>query len=103
MNLISSLKGELFWRVLNSLRVSFPHTQVYASNGDPDVQQNLIIVASPADLDQRSQQFRTDDEALGRLLATRVDLPEQPLSRKLFTDDCNPVEYVVAQQLRKPE
>jgi spermidine synthase len=104
MNLIGSVNGnrsELFWRIFNSVRYSFPHIQVYASSSDPNAQQNLILVASFADLDAVSAKFQDGDEELSRLLENRLYLPPQPPLKEMFTDDSNPVEYIVAQQLRK--
>lgn len=104
MNVIGAVQGhdgDLFWRITNSLRPSFAHVQVYAPSSDPLLRQNLIIVASDADIDSSVEAFRQSDEQgpLRGLLDTRLDLPPQQ-TKDLFTDDHDPVEYVVARQLR---
>ncbi len=108
MNLIGSIQGgnsQLFWRVFNGLESVFPHLQVYASSRDPAFKQNLIIVASCGDLKGAVDGFLAGPVAQGDreihdLLATRLELPAPPAPRKYFTDDYNPVEYIVANQVR---
>jgi spermidine synthase len=107
MNLIGAIDGdgsELFWRVHNSLRVSFQEIVVFGTAWhSPAASQNLIIVASNAPLQPRidawSAAAGARDRATARLLGTRVKLPTDAQSDDLFTDNHNPVEFIVARQL----
>jgi spermidine synthase len=109
MNLIGALKGDgstLFWRVLNSFRPSFPYVTVYGTvPQNPFEQQNMIIVGSSANLADREKLWqqrvgRGRDMQLVGLLNSRHEIPAIPEDTAVFTDDYNPVEYVVAMQLR---
>ena len=109
MNLIGSLRGDgstLFWRVLNSFRPSFPYVVVYGTEPqNPFAQQNMIIVGSGANLADREKLWKQrvgpgHDIQLVNLLGARHDVPATPEDTGVFTDDHNPVEYVVAMQLR---
>jgi hypothetical protein len=107
--LIGSLRGDgssLFWRVLNSLRPSFPYVTVFGTEPqNPFAQQNMIIVGSGTNLADREKLWnqrvgRARDVQLGNLLSARHEVPVTPEDTGVFTDDHNPVEYVVATQLR---
>jgi hypothetical protein len=104
MNVIGAVQGrdgDLFWRITNSLRPSFSHIQVYAPSSDPLLRQNLIIVASDADIDAPVEAYLRSDQMgpIRSLLDTKLYLPPQQ-NKDLFTDDHDPVEYVVARQLK---
>ena len=82
MNVIGAVQGrdgDLFWRISNSLRPSFAHLQVYAPSSDPLLRQNLIIVASDADIDSSVEAYlRSDAQGpIRALLDTRLELPPQ--------------------------
>ncbi len=108
MNLIASAQGkdsELFWRVMNGVSAAFPHTLLCGVNSnDPSHNQNLIIVASAAPLEPRIAEWRRTQQVsrpdLARLLGSRIDTVISPDPSAIFTDDHNPVEYIVARQLR---
>lgn len=110
MNLIGSAQGqhsELFWRVMNGVAVAFPHTLLFGvHSNDPSHNQNLIITASAAPLEPRLAQWRRTPAAsqpqFARLLESRVDTVAAPDPTAMFTDDHNPVETIVARQLREP-
>jgi len=107
MNLIGAAQGDhslLFWRVMNGVRAAFPHTQLYGTNSsNPASSQNLMIVASSAPLEPRVQAWqaanRQPNARVARLLQTQIDTVATP-NDLLFTDDYNPVEIIVAHQLR---
>jgi spermidine synthase len=109
MNLIGTAQGkhsELFWCVMNSVATVFPHTQLYGVNSnDPSHNQNLIITASASPLEPRAADWMRAHEisqpVLARLLRSRIGTVAAPDPKAMFTDDHNPVEYVVARQLRE--
>jgi spermidine synthase len=108
MNLIGSAQGpksQLFWRVMNGVSAAFPHTMLCGTQWrNPSEQQNLMIVASGEPLAPRidawKKNSRREHAPILELLNTRIDTVVAPEPRELFTDDHNPVEYVVAKQLR---
>jgi spermidine synthase len=109
MNLIGSLRGEgstLFWRVLNSFRPSFTYVTVFGTvPQNPFEQQNMIIVGSATNLSDREKRWQQQsglarDIRINNLLGAKHDVPATPEDTGIFTDDHNPVEYVVAMQLR---
>lgn len=108
INVIGSIEGprsDFIWRVMNSMRPAFPHLQVYAVNNNPYVTQNLLILGTREDPAVAIADFLNGPNrnavALHTLLNTRVELPASSRNRELFTDNHNPVEYVVARQLRE--
>ncbi len=108
MNVIGALRGEgseFFWGVYNSLRPSFPHVVVFGTlSFNPRHQQNLLIVASREPIEPRIERWKAGhpNRSLPQwaLLKTRCDLPAETEYRGGFSDDHNPVEYVVARQVR---
>ncbi|MDQ3621081.1 MAG: fused MFS/spermidine synthase [Verrucomicrobiota bacterium] len=108
MNVIGAMRGagsEFFWRVYHSLRPSFPHVVVFGTlSFNPHHQQNLLVVASREPIEPRIERWKAghSDRSLAQwaLLKTRCNLPAEPEYRGGFSDDYNPVEYVVARQLR---
>lgn len=107
MNVLSAAEGrraEMFQSLITTLQPHFARLLVFGTlREQPEVVQNLIVVASDADLGQRQRHAGALDAQLAALLATQLDarlythLPATPL-----TDDYNPVEYLIARQLTAP-
>lgn len=106
MNLISAFRGptaDFFEAVYATLREVFPHVLVFAVV-DPlsTANQNLILAASSRDL--LAEMPSVEDApsfALRRIIGSRV--PEDALQVegvRVITDNLNPSEHIVADQLR---
>jgi spermidine synthase len=106
MNLIGSVDGpnsEFFWRVYHSVQAALPNVTVLGvTTPDLTAQQNLIIVAGSVDVEAKIAAWRVahagQRSPIAALLDTRLTLPHEPKVRGLFTDNRNPVEYIVARQ-----
>jgi len=107
MNIVGTVEGEeaiLFRSVARTLAEVFEHQCVFSTRPDePGAVQNIFIVAASHDLAVDS--IRTgrdgdrrlvDDLFRGYLPRSRYDLS----GGMVFTDDRNPVEYLVARALR---
>jgi spermidine synthase len=107
MNLIGSAQGpssELFERVKSTIDSVFAHTALFGTAPRvPSERQNLIITASAAPLEPRISQWTAratrQHAPIQALLATRIDAAASDPA-KIITDDHNPIEYIVARQLR---
>ena len=107
MNIISPGAGEnseLFASVTKTLCYVFKHVYVFMLYPDkPEVSQNIILVAASRDLkvDSIPEERLKDSPQIKKLLATYVKPNQYDISKGfLFTDDSNPVEYLVAKALR---
>jgi predicted membrane-bound spermidine synthase len=107
MNLLSAVEGRdaaLFRSVARTLSTVFDHQWAFATTPDQlDEIQNLFIVAASHDLEvdalrknPGANRALVDDLFQGYLSPEQYDLT----SGMIFTDDCNPVEYLVAKTLR---
>lgn len=108
MNLIGSAQGpksDLFWHVMNGVRAAFSDAVLFGTMPyQPGESQNLIIVASSSPLEARLSAWSKANAKtrpdIARLVDSRIDTVISPDPSAYFTDDHNPVEYTVAQQLR---
>jgi spermidine synthase len=104
MNLISASrgsKGAAFGWLLATIQQVFQDVRVFAVVDplSPEVQ-NLILIASDADLDQRLAGSARLDPVLLRMLKQQI--PEDLLSRaegKVIFDTRNPMEWLMARQI----
>ena len=107
MNIISSITGrnsELFCGIVKSLRYVFGDVYVFAvASRRLDTVQNLIIMTCPnaIDLDKAIHVLdNTTDKKVLSLLNTYVPSNQYDTSNSpLFTDNYNPVEYIVAKNI----
>ncbi len=108
LNIISAAEGAdsvLFRSVLRTLDTVFPHHAVFLTqpSSGAAVVQNIFIVAARHDVAPHAITL-TGDYDLGRinLLFSGCLYPDEYdfAGGVVFTDDCNPVEYLVAQTLR---
>lgn len=103
MNIISPPRGgqsKLFHSILRTLRIEFSHTQVFGVNAAAlDEPQNVIVMA--ATRAPRIQERPAVAEDVTRfLLSTRLpDDIAAPPGAKILTDDHNPAEWMIAEQL----
>jgi spermidine synthase len=107
MNLIAAAQGpssELFHRVKSTVDSVFEHTVLFGTAPRvPSERQNLIITASAQPLEPRLAAWKASASRqhapIQALLNTRIDIaPSDPAM--IITDDHNPIEYIVARQLR---
>jgi spermidine synthase len=108
MNLIGAVRGtssQFFTAVASTLLEVYPELYVFAIlPAYPELTQNLILVApvrergfSRDDLIEQAG----DDEALLRMVRNLVPRRTYDLSNgTVLTDDFNPVQYIIARQLR---
>ena len=104
-NLISPITGDqaaVFQAILATIRTQFSVTQVYAVDPEaPDRPGNVIVVAANRRLDLDAV---PDDPLLRHLLSTRVAAEAyEPVRGPVLTDDRNPIDALVARQLRATE
>ncbi len=106
MNIISAIEGEhsrLFAAIGNTLSKAFKEFHVFALHPhDLDSVQNVVIVACNRELQFGLDSRWTDAEQyrLGRLLATYVPSHLYHVAdAPVLSDDFNPVEYIIAQDL----
>ncbi|NQT95996.1 MAG: fused MFS/spermidine synthase [Candidatus Omnitrophica bacterium] len=104
MNIINAAEGEkaeLFLSIIKTVSEVFEYVYVYAVYpNDLKRVQNIIIVACPKSQDSGSIMARNiQDSKLSRLLDTYIS-PEKynPSEYPFFTDNYNPVEYILARQ-----
>lgn len=101
-NLISPITGDqaaVFQAILATIRTQFSVTQVYAVDPQaPDRPGNVIVVAANRRLDLDAV---PDDPLLRHLFSTRVAAEAyEPVRGPVLTDDRNPIDALVARQLR---
>ncbi len=111
MNLIGALRGpnsRFFSSVASTILEVFPELYVFAIfPAHPDLTQNLILVAPSSergwtrdDLIERSER----DPELLRMVRSLVPRRDYDLSNStVLTDDFNPVQYIIARQLRESD
>ncbi|MFV1995335.1 MAG: fused MFS/spermidine synthase [Verrucomicrobiales bacterium] len=106
MNLISGLTGsrsELFDSLYATVAEVFPNVEVFSTSPRNYVSpHNILLLAGKRDLsDFAAPSAAVADAGTRALLASRVD-PAVYAGKKgrVLTDDRNPVEYIVARQLR---
>ncbi|NUQ62855.1 MAG: fused MFS/spermidine synthase [Pirellulales bacterium] len=108
MNIISAAEGEnslLFRSVLKTLGAVFPYREAFLvspGSGKATVQ-NIFIVAAGHDVSPQSITLTGDyDPQRIDSLFSGYLFPDEyhTAGGVVFTDDCNPVEYLVAQTLR---
>ena len=104
MNLISSVSGprsELFQVMYRTLKAVFEDVEVFAAQPrNSQTAQNLILVAADHRLGPSLEGYRSTDFQTLLLLRTRLPRRMHPSGNgPVLTDDHNPVDYLVAQQL----
>ena len=107
VNVSGSIEGEaakMFHSVAKTLFKVFAHQCVYATDPKhPKTRQNVFIVAADHELKPesfRAEQFKSPDR-IAAILAGYIPPQRYDLSDGVvFTDDYNPVEYLVAQSLK---
>lgn len=106
MNLISALKGEnagFFQSLAQTLNQVFKHVYIFSSYPRRlDLAQNVIIVGSNRSLENRIENKSNVSPKVQRLLQTYI-YPRRVsyLNAPIFTDDFNPVEYLIARAIEK--
>lgn len=104
-NLISPVTGpraDVFRSILATIKTQFAHVDVYAVNPQSlDRPGNVIVVAANREL---SAGAASDDPLVRHLASTRVAAEAyEPLDAPVLTDDKNPIEHFVAEQLLATE
>ena len=109
MNLIGAVDGtnsRFFTAVASTLLDVFPELYVFAILPSyPELTQNLILVAPVQELGYTRDQLLElagEDAALVRMVRNLVPRRAYDLSQAtVLTDDYNPVQYIIAKQLRE--
>lgn len=104
MNVITSIQGEkaeLLSHVLATVRSVFPHVEVFAINKGADTEsQNVILLgANESWKPWLEDKFYLESSLPARLASHRLLPSELPQDGRIFTDDWNPVDAVIARQL----
>lgn len=104
MNVISAVDGdksELLGHILSTLKAVFPHVEVFALTRSREEAQNIILLCAEKPwtewLENRVLIPGTWQAAL---TLSRVPHVEWPASKPVLTDDWNPVDALIARQLR---
>jgi spermidine synthase len=108
MNIITAVEGEnsiLFRSILKTIEPIFPYREVFLTRSvrDRGTVQNVYIVAAGFDLSPDSVRLTGDYDAqrIADLFGGYLYPDEYDSTGGVeFTDDCNPVEYLIAQTLR---
>lgn len=105
MNIISATTGEraqLFRAVFSTLSEVFENVEVFSTSPfNTDWASNVLLLAGDRELESFYEE-RPGDGELTNLLRSRIEPDVYQFSdRTLLTDDHNPIEYIVAQQLRQ--
>lgn len=105
MNVITAVEGEraeLLVHMLSTVGSVFPHVEVFAVGGPRTQSQNVIILASQESWKPwLEDQFHLTGTWQQKLLSHRVVARELPAGGKVFTDNFNPVDAIIARQLLK--
>jgi len=111
MNLIGAVRGtnsRFFSAVSATLLQVFPELYVFAVDpGVPEATQNLILVAPAQELSLSRDELierAGDNEQLLRMVRSLIPRRDYDLSgAPILTDNFNPVQYIIARQLRESE
>jgi spermidine synthase len=103
MNVITAVQGkkaELLQHVVTTVRSVFPHVEVFrVQSGGTEAENVIVLAANQSWKPWLEDKLYLPSSSQARLVNARL-LPSQlPLEGKVFTDDWNPVDAVVARQL----
>ena len=105
INVISAVQGEravLLGHIIATLRAVFPEVEVFAVGRDGVTAQNVILLASMKSWKPWLQdRFYAANSWQGDLVHSRVTSDFWPPLQPVLTDNWNPVDAVIAQQLAK--
>lgn len=105
INVISAVQGEravLLGHIIATLRAVFPEVEVFAVGGGGVTAQNVILLASMKSWKPWLQdRFYAANSWQGDLVHSRVTSDFWPPLQPVLTDNWNPVDAVIAQQLSK--
>jgi spermidine synthase len=105
MNVISSVQGEravLLGHIIATLRAVFPQVEVFAVGGGGVSAQNVILLASMKSWNPWLQErFYAANSWQSGLVHSRVPADFWPTLQPVLTDNWNPVDAVIAEQLAK--
>jgi spermidine synthase len=103
MNVITAVQGrkaELLQHVVTTVRSVFPHVEVFrVQSGGTEAENVILLAANQSWKPWLEDKLYLPSSSQARLVNSRL-LPSQlPLEGKVFTDDWNPVDAVIARQL----
>jgi spermidine synthase len=103
MNVITAVNGdkaELLGHMLATLRSVFPHLEVFAVSGAGNEPQNIILLAANETWKPwLEDKFYLPGTPQAGLAGRRIFERQLPAGGRVFTDDWNPVDAVIARQL----
>lgn len=102
MNVITAVQGEkaeLLSHVLTTVRSVFPYVEAFAVAGGGTESQNVILLAANQDWKPWLEKFYLPGTVQARIADHRLKPNQLPAEGKVFTDDWNPVDAVIARQL----
>lgn len=108
MNIIGSISGEqpnLILSVVKTIRKSFQNVYLFTEQpNNLELRDNVIIVASNREVSLKlpDKLHKAERERLQKLLAAYIPPEKYNITNaSLFTDDHNPIEYIVAKNITR--
>lgn len=102
MNVISAVEGDraaLLGHILATLRAVFPNVEVFAESARHESQNVILLASFKPWKSWLVDRFYAPGSWQGRLTGARVPPAFLPAPRGVLTDDWNPIDAVIAQQL----